>query len=57
MVNIQNINSDVIVENDSGDDYLDKPGEVQKEELRNLVREIMQEEIDRYLRVKVEFPW
>ena len=57
MVNIQNINSDVIVEDDSNADYADKSHEVQIEELRNLVREILQEEIERYIRVKVENPW
>jgi hypothetical protein len=52
MVTIQNVQSDVIVENGAQSDDADKSFEVRLEELRDLIREVLQEEIERFIRTE-----
>ncbi|CAB5150412.1 hypothetical protein D3OALGA1CA_4385 [Olavius algarvensis associated proteobacterium Delta 3] len=55
MVTIQTVQSDVIVEDGPRVDDADKPFEVRLEELRDLVREILQEEIERLVRTEIHY--
>ncbi len=57
MVTIQNVNSDVIVEDQASADDADKPFEVRIEELRDLVREILREEFERFYRTETREEW
>jgi hypothetical protein len=52
MVTIEQIESEIVVDGEGGGDYADKPHEVRLEELRALVRELVAEEFERFLRTE-----
>jgi len=56
MVSIDSVESEVVVENapPAGREAADKPDEVRIEELRAIVRELLEEEYVRYRRTEAE---